>query len=84
MSGAYSTSKLFTKTTVYLVHSNVGIATKKNSTTFAALSFVDTIRCNIDQGFMTGAGFVDLHKAFDTIEHFKLLPSVVPGLILYT
>ena len=33
---------------------------------------------------MTGAGFVDLHKAIDTIEHFKLLPSVVPGLILYT
>ena len=26
MSGANSTSKLFTKTTVYLVHSNVGIA----------------------------------------------------------
>ena len=29
MSGAYSTSNLFTKTTVYLVYSNVGIAKKK-------------------------------------------------------
>ena len=33
---------------------------------------------------MMGAVFVDLHKAFDTIEHCKLLPLVVPGLILYT
>ena len=82
MSGAYSTSKLFTRNCL-LSPFQCGYC-KKHSTTFAALSFVDTIRCNIDRGFMTGAGFVDLHRAFDTIEHFKLLPSVVPGLILYT
>ena len=68
--------------TVYLVHSNVGFA--NNTQQHLQLSFVDTIRWNIDHGFMTGAVFVDLLKAFDTIEHSKMLASVVPRLILYT
>ena len=42
---------------------------KQHSTTFAALSFADKIQRNIDQGFMTGAVFVDLRKAFDTTDH---------------
>ena len=45
---------------------------KQHSTTFAALSFADTIRRNIDQGFMMGAVFVDLRKAFDTIDSVLL------------
>ena len=37
---------------------------KNNSTEFAALSFADTIRRNMDQGCLTGAVFIDLRKAF--------------------
>ena len=36
---------------------------------FLCSLFWVTIRRNIDQGFMTGAVFVDLRKAFDTIDH---------------
>ena len=36
---------------------------KNNSTEFAALSFAETIRRNIYQGFLTGAVFIDLRKA---------------------
>jgi hypothetical protein len=46
---------------------------KGHSTEFAALSFADTIRKNIDLGQMTGAVFVDLRKAFDTVDHTTLL-----------
>ena len=42
---------------------------KCHSTEFAALSFADTIRQNIDLGQLTGAVFVDLRKAFDTVDH---------------
>ncbi|PFX34701.1 RNA-directed DNA polymerase from mobile element jockey [Stylophora pistillata] len=46
---------------------------KQPSTTYAALSFADTIQRNIDLGFMVAAAFVDLRKAFDTIDHSILL-----------
>lgn len=46
---------------------------KGHSTEFAALSFADTIKRNIDQGQLTGAVFVDLREAFDTIDHSTLL-----------
>jgi hypothetical protein len=49
---------------------------KQHSTTFAALSFADTIKRNIDQGHMTGAVFVDLRKAFDSIDHSLLLKKL--------
>ena len=41
---------------------------KGHSTKFAALSFVDTIRRNIDLGLMTGGVFLDLPKAFDSFD----------------
>ena len=33
------------------------------------MCFADSIRRNIDQGQLTGAVFIDLRKAFDTVNH---------------
>lgn len=37
------------------------------------MCFADTIRRNIDQGRLTGAVYIDLRKAFDTVNHEVLL-----------
>ena len=49
---------------------------KCHSTEFAALSFSDNIRRNMDQGQLTGAVFIDLRKAFDTVDHAVLLDKL--------
>ena len=49
---------------------------KCHSTEFAALSFAYTIRRGIDQGQLTGAVFIDLRKAFDTVDHGLLLDKL--------
>ena len=46
---------------------------KCHSTEFAALSFSDNIRKNMDQGQLNGGVFIDLRKAFDTVDHAVLL-----------
>ena len=43
-----------------------------HSTEFAALSFSDTIRRNIDQDQVTAAVFIDLREAFDIMNHSLL------------
>ena len=43
-----------------------------HSTEFAALSFSDNYRRNMDQGQLIGAVFIDLRKAFDTVDHVVL------------
>ena len=49
---------------------------KCHSTEFAALSFADTIRRGIVQGQLTGAVFIDLRKAFDSVDHGLLLDKL--------
>ena len=46
---------------------------KNFSTETAVTLFVDEIRRNVDNGLLTGAVFIDLKKAFDTIDQHILL-----------
>ena len=48
----------------------------KMSTELAATLFLDNVRKNVDQGYMVGATFIDLSKAFDTISHSRLVAKL--------
>lgn len=45
---------------------------KKHSTDTACCYFLEDIKTSLDQGGVVGAVFLDLHKAFDTVNHNKL------------
>ena len=49
---------------------------KNRSTELAATYFVDNIRRSMDNGELTGAIYIDLSKAFDTISHSSLLAKL--------
>ena len=52
---------------------------KGHSTELAVLSFTDSIRRSMDQGLLTGAVFIDLRKAFNTVDHDLLLEKLAKG-----
>ena len=49
---------------------------RKHSTESATIAFSDFIRRGMDQGLLTGAVFIDLRKAFDSIGHDALLSKL--------
>ena len=48
---------------------------KNHSTEFAAMELTDKVLKDIDERKITLAIFMDLSKAFDTIDHFILIKS---------
>ena len=49
---------------------------KGYSTELAAIALTDSIRRNIDQGHLTDAVFINLTKAFDSVDHQLLLQKL--------
>jgi len=49
---------------------------KKRSTEHASVYFTDQIRKAMDNGLLTGAIYIDLSKAFDTISHSTLIEKL--------
>ena len=56
---------------------------KSRSTETAAIALSDSIRRGMDQGLLTGAVFIDLRKAFDSVDH-KILMNKQDALGAYT
>ena len=48
----------------------------RSSAQHAVTVFSDFIKTNKDKGLMTGAVFIDLRQAFDTVDHARLLPKL--------
>ena len=49
---------------------------RNHSTEFAAIAFSDYIRRGIDLGLLTGSVFIDLRKAFDSVDHEILISKL--------
>ena len=46
---------------------------RARSTALALTQFIDEVLSNMDKGLVNGVDFIDLKKAFDTVEHVILL-----------
>ena len=57
---------------------------RKHSTSLAVTYLSDTIRKSINKGELTGAIFVDLRKAFDTVDHCRLIEKLKNYRVLET
>ena len=49
---------------------------KQRNTELAATLLLDNVRRNMDKGHLTGAIFIDLSKAFDTLGHAQIIESL--------
>ena len=49
---------------------------RNGSTTSAVVYFTDIVRKSMDRGQLTGALFIDLRKAFDTVDHSTLISKL--------
>ena len=49
---------------------------RNRSTSSAVVYFTDIVRKNMDRGQLTGALFIDLRKAFDTVDHSTLISKL--------
>ena len=62
----------FLKTNKLLTQNQFGFR-EKLSTAVALAKFTDTILDNMEHGQLTGVAFLDLSKAFDTVNHSRLI-----------